>query len=358
MDNKLINKEVNEGKTLDLLAELNRNLNDADRIKDITVEDIGKFLKEEGVVVKVHAGRIRTIPGAKIKTLNNHIKKSIKDTQVLDFIENHISSGKIFFLPTELEANLIKIENGIRQKQRTLSLGYDNSFMPMKTFIKFKKENFDKAYNEFFELLDQICDNWDDIVEQFKIALKATLQALDEDNGNVYANAVNNIPSKEEYRKRFFMNLSVSAFPVMDNIKLFKEDIQAQMKDGLFRDTMSLIYEALVNILNDTFVTTCRLLGKEKITAKTWSGISNCIERINEKNIISNPTIKEISENLRTLFLNREKDIDILTEDYIEPILAQTFGYAKELGYADSIDFSLCSYSQKELSDFYSVLKF
>lgn len=358
MGNKLINKEVNKSKTDNLLKELNQNLNDADKIKDISVEDIGRFLKEEGVVVKVHAGRIRTIPGTKIKTLNNHIKKSIKDTQVLDFIENHISSGKIFFLPTDLEANLIKIENGIRQKQRSLSLGYDNSFMPIQTFIKFKKENFDKAYKDFFSLLDDICDKWDDIVEQFKVALKATLQALDEDNGNVYANAVNNIPSKEEYRKRFFMNLSVSAFPVMENINLFTEDIQVQMKDGLSHDTMSLIYELLVNVLNDAFVTTCRLLGKEKITAKTWSGISNCVGRIKEKNIISNPTINEISENLRNLYLNKEKDIEVLIEDYIEPILAEIFGYAKELGYADSIDFSLCSYSQKELSDFYSVLKF
>lgn len=356
MENKLINKKVNEKKTKDLLSKINKGLLNKNDMEEVSIEDIGKFLKQEGVVVKVHAGRLRSVPGVRIKTLNSRLKKDIKDDNIISFIENHISSGKIFFLPIEIESNLIRIENGLRQKQRTLSLGYDGSFMPIKTFYKFKKEYFDKSREEFFKIMNNICSNWDDIVSKFKESLKVALAILEDDENNSYEKIVSNIPTKEQYRSRFYMRLSVSAFPIMDNVSLFSDDIKKQMKNGLSEDTIALIYEVIINAINDAFITTCRLLKKDKINPKTWSGISNCIKRIKEKNVLQNPIINKIGGDLQNLLLNKEQDIDLLTEDYIEPILAQIYGYAKDIGYSDKIDFKLCNYSKDDLYNLYSIL--
>jgi hypothetical protein len=144
-----------------------------------------------GVVANIHIGRFRC--ETKIKGVKG-------ENNSYDFLQ----FGKIKFLPSNLEKKLSQIESNMRYTLRKLSL--TDSYMLLKDYEEFKVLYQEKR-KEYFDIRDEIYDAWDDIIDKYKNNL-SKVQHLDIDRAY--------IPSRDEYKKSFYMDLDVAMLPMFN----------------------------------------------------------------------------------------------------------------------------------------------
>ncbi|MFF2531477.1 hypothetical protein ACFVS2_21455 [Brevibacillus sp. NPDC058079] len=349
-------KTVNStGFNMEKTNELIQDLKDQGLVVDI--EDLAGYLRKQGLIVKEHIGRKRNYVEVSPKLFGIDVNQ--KGDDVKELMKEHIKMGKMSFIPDSYEKKLHNLEQATRMARRRACIGYEDSFMPIETYKTFNRE-FEERKTEYFKLRDEIVLQWDNLLSRFKEILKSSLEELNTiDKESTFATVVAKLPSKEEYKESFYMSLSAKAFPVTENLDMFEESIQDQIKNGLNQDTISTLYEIIGNTLNDAFENVSKILlslqKNDKVSHKTIESLQKSAVRVAEKNIFHNPKIEEVRlEILEVLASSHE--IDTMWEK-AENLLATIYGYAKELHIENSIKMTDSPLSSDELLAIYSMLE-
>lgn len=350
---KLVNAmNVNKDKTEELIQELkNQGV-------IVGIEDLGSYIRKKGLVVKEHIGRKRNYIEISPKVFG--VDVSQKGEEVKELFKEYMKMGKMSFIPDSYEKKLINLESSVRMTRRRESIGYDESFMTIEIYWDFVKY-FEEKKREYFAIRDEIVSKWDMLIRRFKEVLLNSLDELNAlDKEIIFNSIVSRVPSKEEYQRSFYMSLSVKAFPVVENLDMFDESIQKQIREGLNQETISTLYEIIGNALNDAFENVSRVLisieKNGKLASKTLGSINKTADRLAKKNIFHNPKIDEIRRDILRV-VSKSGNVEEVAE-LAENLLAKIYGYAKELGVESSItSISSCPLSEDELLWIYEILE-
>lgn len=343
----LYNTKFSKEKTEELL----KGLKESGEI--VGVEDLANYIRRSGLIVKETIGRKRLVFEMNPKFYG--VNLSEKGETVQGFHKNHVKSGSISFIPKELDRKLVNLESSVRMLRRRSSIGYEDRFMPMETYAKFKEE-FDKRKEEYFALRDSIAKSWNELLINFRKELTDWLQEFNaEDREVLFTTIMSRVPTVEEYKNSFYMNLNIKAFPIAENLDMFKDEIKEQIQNGLTDDTIETMYEIIGNTLNQAFETVITAIESHKsngvMSARTKGSVKRTAEMIAEKNIFANPIIDEV----KTLMMELLRTEDVT--DLGEQILGAIYGYARELGIGNLIKLKDCYLSSEELLMYYEDFK-
>ncbi|WPS85399.1 hypothetical protein SMD22_01865 (plasmid) [Brevibacillus halotolerans] len=341
----------NQEKTNELIQELKTQ----GMIVDL--EDLAGYLRKQGLIVKEHIGRKRNYVEVSPKLFG--VDVSQKGDDVKEFMKEHIKMGKMSFIPDSYEKKLVSLESSIRMARRRACIGYEESFMPLEVYKEFVRE-FEEKKKSYFDIRDSIVAKWDGLLRRFKEILEISLHELNTiDKESIFTTIVAKLPSKQEYADSFYMTLSAKAFPVVENLDMFEESIQDQIKDGLNQDMISTLYEIIGNTLNDAFENVAKILQtlqkNDKVANKTLGSLKKSAERVAQKNIFHNSKIEEIRLEILEV-IGCSNEIDTMWEK-AENLLATIYGYAKELSIENSIKLTGSPLSSDELLAIYSMLE-
>lgn len=327
----------------------------------VGIEDLSQYIRKQGVIVQESIGRKRNYITVSPKLFGVDLKT--KGSETNEFFKQHMKMGQIRFLPDIYETKLVNLEVLVRQKRRTYALGYDDKFMTIETYKKFM-ELVETKKEEYLATRDEIVENWDSIISRFRTVLWSTLDELQSiEKEKVFNKVMNSLPSKEQYAESFYMDVNAKAFPVTENLEMFSEDIQEQIKDGLHQDTIETLYDIIGNTLDDGFDAVSRVIKSikkednliKKIAHKTLGSLIEAGKRIAEKNIFNNPKVESIRVSIVDL-ANLSINPEVMCEE-AEAISAMIYGYARELGIENKINTSASPLSEIELLDLFDMLE-
>lgn len=327
----------------------------------VGIEDLSQYIRKQGVIVQESIGRKRNYITVSPKLFGVDLKTKGSDTN--EFFKQHMKMGQIRFLPDIYETKLVNIDVLVRHNRRRYSLGYDDKFMTIETYKKFM-EIVETKKEEYFATRDEIVANWDSIISRFRTVLWSTLDELQSiEKEKVFNKIMNSLPSKEKYAESFYMDVNAKAFPVTENLEMFSEDIQEQIKNGLHQDTIETLYDIIGNTLDDGFDVVSRVIKSikkednliKKIAHKTLGSLIEAGKRIGEKNIFNNPKVESIRISIVDL-ANLSINPEVMCEE-AEAISAMIYGYARELGIENKINTSASPLSELELLDLFDMIE-
>ncbi|MFJ8528677.1 hypothetical protein [Bacillus sp. NPDC094106] len=313
---------------------------------NVTVENVDEYLQKQGVLVKVHVGRLRNY----VEVTPGLFGVDVSQSEELDsFFKNYIRNGRLNFIPNDYEKKLRSIEAKVRKMKATLAIGYDNEYLPIdiyKDFSKYVKE----ARVEYFEVRDNILANWIQLIRIFEDSLQNSLEQMGALNKEAIQRSImSRIPTQEKYEESFYLRTSLKAFPVIANVNLFDEEIAEEVRESIRQESVKGVYEIMGNVLNDAFQVVNRSLSiyeeRNRLTQTSLNSIKNSSYRIKKKNLFKNAFVDEIADDLYTLSGTPQSDI----AEVGEIILAKIYGYSYEIGIQNEINLKDSVLSEEEL---------
>lgn len=322
----------------------------------VGIEDINKYITQQGVVVRVSVGGGRNSYHISPKIYG--IKENKLTDEGKEFMDEHIRNGSIVFIPKNYEKKLRAIESKLKKQLRELSVGYDNTFLPLTSYTEFK-EYFDKCKSEYFQIRDELVERYSSMHERFITIAKQSLKDLEAYNAeNELQNIINKLPNKEEFKNSFKMKITVSAFPTIENIDMFDENIQEDIMAMSKRDTDDLVKDATVSVINEGVMSLSSVIknGSEndRIHQRVLYGLKNGIERMSTKNIFANQKLESMRDEMIELSKKENDDVDSIVE-FAERILANLYNYAIELKISNDINLKNCPFSKEKLISVYEL---
>lgn len=314
----------------------------------IEIENIDHYIKKKGVIVNVKAGGGKSSYSISPKIYGVDTTELKEDAE--NFLKKHIKGGKVSFLSDDEEKKIIAIESKLRKKRKELSIGFNNSFMPIESYTEFK-EYFNQAKRDYFQLRDELVAKFDTLVEDYVRRVSAALQELGtaatEDEFN---SLMNKIPTQDEFKNSFYMELIVTAFPVAENLDIFSPEVAEDVKKGINEGALNILYESMGSALDEAFLSMLTVINSnslEKIHPNVINGIKNAINRVKRKNILGNPKVDEIVEKMREMI-----DVDIDNAMQIaEIVISKIYLYTKEMGIINLISINKSPFSLDELEE-------
>lgn len=318
----------------------------------VEVENMDLLLRNRGVLVKVHVGRIRAdvrIPSEAFGVKNEEAKK---------FLSEYVDNGNISFLPKKLSDRLLNIENKIRDAVKKRAIGWDGQFLSIQDY-KLAKEDINRNKEIYLAIRDNIYNTWDEIVENYKNRLKEFLVQTNCNDEQIYKSIILRIPNKEEYRNSFYVDVSLRAFPILENAKVFDIDLSKEIEESQKNEVLYCVKEITVNVLNIAFknLNAC-LKGfykNNRISGRTKTNLFKSSEEMKNKNVTNNNLIVEIASKIHEISLHKTLDEDIA--ENCEILMSKIFGFCKEINFLNGLDLKKCELSELELSDIYNINK-
>lgn len=316
----------------------------------VQIENIDQYLQQSGVVVKIHVGRIRGNFELKPSTLG--VNMDNEDIQT--FFKDHVKNGAMSFIPLGFEKEFQRIENRIRMAKMRMSLGYDNSYMPIEVFKEFK-EQVQKAREEYFQVRDKILEQWDDLKVRFMNQLNSALDEMNPtDKNQIVRGIMQKYPTKAEYKNSFYLKTSLRAFPVLKNLSLLDESLSEEVRQSAIEDNLEMIHEVLGICFNEVFQVANTIYKaydrSSKLSNKTRGALSNAIKSVKRKNLLKHPSVEQLVKDLEQLYHTSDADEG---GELVESILSRSFGEANILGLSTYLDLRDCDLSTTDLEILY-----
>lgn len=336
---------INNKKTKEILNEIDENVN---------VEDLGLLLRQSGLLVKVHVGRARGAKKVNLKALG------INDKEVLEFMKEYFKNGEFNYIGIRKNQDFAKVESNLRKELASRAIGYDGQFLTIEDYKEFKKI-FEKEKVRYLEMRDNVYNDWDNIIGEFKTNLKDALFKLGCQDPNIYQSILDSIPSQDKYRDSFYVSISLKAFPVLENANFFDPEIADLLEDTQQNELASCVNEVTGNVLGLAFKTLDNTLNKcsetGKVEYRTRNTLMTTSKKLTRRNIAGNQFIFNVAmefDKCHSLLENKEYD-DFL--DVGEDVLIKIYGHLKELHLLEYINFKNTMYSEEELDLLYDIYK-
>lgn len=297
--------------------------------EDVTLENLDKYLQREGVLVRVHVGRIR----GNMELTPELLGIDSQSETLSDFFSHYAKNGSLSFIPLQYEKELKRVESRVRMMKTRLSIGYDNSYMPISTYRVFQG-HLKTAQTEYDEVRDRIIGDWVGVVSRFEFTLDQALSSLNPKASEIIKRAImKGIPSKQSYEESFYMKTSLRAFPVMESIDLQNEDLADEVKAGALQDNVKMVYEVLGGALAEAYETINTVYASfeknRKVPPKTHGALKESVKRIKQRDLFKNAMVTTIVGEMDKL------SMELLTGDVpeaCENLLSKIYGYANEIG--------------------------
>ncbi|AMN31381.1 hypothetical protein BFS06_11850 [Clostridium perfringens] len=329
---------VNEEKTKELLNGINE--------QGVKLENLGLLLTKSGLLVKVHVGRIRGNTKINVKAFG------VNDENVLKFMDDYFINGAFDYVGLQMNKKLKSIEANLRKELKERAIGYDGQFLTIPDFRDFK-EVFNREKKRYISIRDEIFNDWDNIICNFKKRLKDSLFKMGCEDPNIYQGIIDDIPSKEKYKESFYMEMSLSAFPVLENKSYFDLDIFEELEASKRNDALNCIEDIIRTILSKTFDVldnTLKIIDEKGcLRGKSKSSFINNIKNLKIRNISGNYFVNEVINDLECSanLLDNGLFDDFL--EYGEELLVKIYGYLKAYNLLNKIDFRKTFYSIEQL---------
>lgn len=305
----------------------------------VPLENVNAYFNEAGLLARMHIGRKRiriAIP-----------KEWLLGDKNDEFRKNNIVAGTITVLSAADEAELQRLENAVRNKVKSLAIGMDGKFIPIEVYKNDFRPFFDDIKAEYFALRDKIVGNWDQIVGDFEVALHNYLVTLPTYTPELEKGLMANVPTAKEFARSFYMDVQLSAFPVVENISILDPSVADELRESAKNQAVGMVYEIMGTILNDVNRTLSEKIlehgeGKE-FNGRTASSLAKLCGRVTKNNILQHPIVADITRDLNeiislvesrknTLRISAQAAIDENIIEKMEEVMVYIFGFANEVG--------------------------
>lgn len=332
---------VNINSTNDLLKGLGEH---------VSIENLDQYLQTQGVVVDVSIGRMR-IPISLDPAIYGIDVNSNEDLNA--FFSEHVKKSKLIFISKKYEKKLQSIESAVRLKRNDMAIGYDNKYMPIETYKEFKLY-FQEKKREYFIIMNEIADNWNVMCKRFAEQLDYVFQELNSiDKEKIKAQIWKKIPSVDDYKRSFYMEAQLRAFPVMGNVSLLDEDISEAIKERAIEDNINSVYDILITTLKEGFLkisTVCSYYYKnDNLTAIQGKQLAILKENLKRNNLLKNGLIDEIIEDLNVVENNPNTDEKI---ELLEFIIIKIYKFAVDIGKVENLPLDKCPIEVEDLDNY------
>lgn len=321
--------------------------------EEVTLENLDKYLQREGVLVRVHVGRIR----GNMELTPEVLGIDSKAQELSEFFEQYAKNGSMSFIPAKDEKELKRIESRIRMQKTRLSIGYDNSYMPLSVYRTFQT-HLKTAQADYLAVKERIVADWTGIISRFEYSLDQALSSLNPASRQLLKNALmGRIPKKEEYEDSFYLRTSLKAFPVMDSIHLENEELAGEVKAGALEDNIQMVYEVLGGALGEAFETVNTVYSayekNRRVPPKTHGALKDAVKRIKQRDLFKNAMVSQIVSEMDKLSMELTGG-DI--EEACEDLLSKIYGYASEIGVTMYINLKDSMVDKEDLELMYQTM--
>lgn len=321
--------------------------------EDVTLENLDKYLQREGVLVRVHVGRIR----GNMELTPEILGIDSQSESLSDFFSQYAKNGSLSFIPIQYEKELKRVESRLRMMKTRLSIGYDNSYMPIAIYRLFQT-HLKTAQEEYAEVKDRILNDWGGVVARFEFTLNQALSSLNPTaRDRIKKVIMEGIPSKESYEESFYMKTSLRAFPVMESIDLQNEDLADEVKAGAIQDNIKMVYEVLGGALGEAYETVNTVYASfeknRRVPPKTHGALKESVKRIKNRDLFKNAMVTQIVSEMDTLSMEL-KTGDV--PESCENLLSKIYGYANEIGVTMYIDMKGSMLDKDDLELMYQTM--
>lgn len=330
-----------------------RDINDVLKDTNIKVENIDFYVKEEGAIVSTsfHGGK----NSYKISPKAFGVKDKQLSEDSREFLKDYVRDGSVTFIPNKEYKELKSIESRVKKRVRELSIGYNNSFVPMNS-INELVAYFEKAKDEFFDIRDRLVEDYSNMIQKFEKIVAQSIKDLDAHEAEEeYNRIMEQIPSKEDFKNSFNAEMFIYSFPTIEDISKLTEETKEFISKQQEETEKKIIFEATVNIMNEIASTLISILVSDKtkgrIHHKTLKGIDSASDRVREKNIFGNEKLERIRIEMVEM---PRTDIDLISQE-AERLLAEVYMYAKDLELEKELNLRECPLKPKELEMIYSL---
>ena len=328
---------------------------------NVTVDELSKFISQSGVIVKPHVGRVR-----KKITLPNELLGSVSAADKAadnEFISEYITQGSLNLIPKSDERQLTSLETSVRSKVKQLAIACDGTFMPSDTYLKEYLPYFEEKKKKYLEKRDEIADKWSMLVDAFKMKLNAYLDRRHIPNkAAILAQVYANLPTKTEFVDSFYMDVSLTAFPVEENISMFSSEVADQVRKSITDNKVQMVSQMLGTVLSDAFDCINKFITyyneKGVINKQQVMPLIDLKHRMIKNNILSHAWITNIIDHLaelETMYKCKTSDADDLVE-MAEEILAKVYGFAKDVEVDNYLDLNNSCLPEESLASIYVAL--
>lgn len=320
---------------------------------NVGIEDIDKYITKQGVVVRVSVGGGRNSYYVSSKIYG--VKEEVLSEESKEFMGEHIRDGRVSFVPKAYERRLRAVESKLKKKLKEMSIGYDNSFIPLSLYPEFK-EYYENCKQEYFQIRDELVEKYPAMYERFIEIARQSIRDL-----NAYQaqeelqRIISKIPGQETFKENFKVDMSVSAFPTMENLDMFDEAIKEDIRSGAKQGSNNLVNEATINVISEGMDSLSSIIrggaDNGRIHQRIIFGLKNGIKRMGQKNIFANQRLEAVRKDMEEI-LHVDADEAI---EMAERLLSELHNYARELNIDNSLDMTNCSLTRDELIAIYEL---
>lgn len=301
---------------------------------NVKIDQLSKFISQSGVMVHPHIGRLRKKVALPKELLGNVNSVDKKDDD--EFYSEYITQGTINLIPKSDEKKLISIETSVRGQVSKLAIACDGTFMTSDVYINEYLPYFNKKKTEYLEKRDEIVAKWNILIDIFKTKLELFLDRRNIPNKQAIMNSViANIPTKSDFANSFYMDVTLTAFPVEENVDMFSSAVADQVRRSITDTKLVVVKEMLGTLLGDTFTKINDLLvyyrDNGEIKKQQMKPMRELKKNLIKNNILKHELIQNIVEEFTVLEKVDVEDCDALAEQ-MERILVMAYGFLKDTG--------------------------
>lgn len=297
-------------------------------------------LREEGYLVDITFHKVRTATTVDPKVLGINVEDN---EQLQTFYNNHVKKTQMTWLSTQ-NIHLRKAQSISKSvhKRKILDSLDGKSYLPKAKLPSFKA--FMKKKNEeYLKVRDNLVDEYDIIVHQFRQELEADFlneTVSDHDERQILMNAImSKVPSKEEVYDSFrieqnYMLFAMTSELMDDEDKAESQEMMNKRINEMNGVTLSVVFEKLSLVMT--------ALWEKHYTKTHHDKVDEAIVEITQRNIFKNSYLEELKKEI--IEGKEEKSLG-----KYELLLTKIYREAKSIGEDHRLDIGLCPLTLPQL---------
>lgn len=314
--------------------------------------EMNKKLRTEGFLVDVNfrkAGHHITI-SPKLLGVDVDGNEDLKG-----FFSDFMSNNKVSFLRKSVTKKAESISKAAHKEKRARALGETGNLMTRAILDDFK-DYLDGKKEAYFKARDEIVDQYDELVDEFKMdfqnkLVNTTMSSLsaaerEEITEKVFAR----IPSKEDYRDSFKVGMSRTKISLA-------EEVDSSEVDDVLQDTLDQVNEITGKNLSIAFSALNNLMEQYNLNGllnnRNRSVFTSVPADLKKRNLFNDALVDEIIVTM-TRFKSKDTSDSQIVED-CEVMVSKIYGYAEEINVLDQLDIANAALTADEMMELYEL---
>lgn len=272
--------------------------------------DLAQILSSNVVSVSVSVGRNRGVIPLPTKQFGLDPKNLGEKGQ--GFYSDHMDAGCLRLIPREYEKRLGTVEMRIRNGIKKMEIC--DGFIPIVAYNSVKSL-YEKVTDEYFDIREEILDNWDDILEDFRLGCEELLDGVEmpSDLRKMFLRQIlAQAPTKSSFAGSFYMTLNVTNYPALaipEGIESsIAADISSSWKSGVVETALKSIEAACGKCFSALGMALTAMMQNRPIPSKTLNNIERLSSDLHWKNIFQNEYLSRCSRQLERIVKEEDPD--------------------------------------------------